>query len=102
MPISVPSTRCTGIVSPKSRATTIGFLLIVSLIGNGIGPLFTGMMSDFFMNAEIAAAGLTDIAANFNPRLCARSDAIGVNGPELCGAYAGLGFATPWQRRRVS
>ena len=80
----------TGIVSPKSRATTISvLLLIVSLIGNGIGPLFTGVMSDFFMNAEIAGAGLTELAADFNPRLCATDpDAIGANGPELCQAYA--------------
>ena len=46
-------------------------------------------MSDFFMNAEIAGAGLTELAADFNPRLCATDPAsIGVNGPELCQAYA--------------
>ncbi|WP_300376862.1 MFS transporter [Henriciella sp.] len=80
----------TGIVSPQSRATTISvLLLIVSLIGNGIGPLFVGTMSDFFMNREIAQAGLSAFAADFNPRLCSTDPAsIGPNGPELCRAYA--------------
>lgn len=80
----------TGIVSPKSRATTIAvLLLIVSLIGNGIGPLFVGLMSDFFMSGQIAAAGLSDMAAAFNPRLCGTDPAaLGENGPALCQAYA--------------
>ncbi|WP_084399762.1 spinster family MFS transporter [Henriciella aquimarina] len=80
----------TAIVSPQSRATTISvLLLIVSLIGNGIGPLFVGTLSDFFMGHEIAKAGLSELAAGFNPRLCGTDPAaIGANGPELCQAYA--------------
>jgi MFS family permease len=80
----------TGIVSPKSRATTISvLLLIVSLIGNGIGPLFVGWMSDVFMSMEIAAAGLTEQAADFNPRLCSADPAqLGDSGAGLCQAYA--------------
>ena len=38
-----------GVVSHRSRATAIAVLLIlVSLIGNGIGPYFVGFMSDVF------------------------------------------------------
>ena len=43
-----------GVVSNRSRATAIAVLLIlVSLIGNGIGPYFVGFMSDFFMQQEL-------------------------------------------------
>ena len=43
-----------GVVSNRSRATAIAVLLIlVSLIGNGIGPYFVGFMSDFFMQHEL-------------------------------------------------
>ncbi|MEH6744325.1 spinster family MFS transporter [Hyphomonas sp.] len=80
----------TAIVSPQSRATTIAvLLLIVSLIGNGIGPLFVGAMSDFFMSEEISKAGLSAFADSFNPRLCGTDPAaLGAEGPELCRAYA--------------
>lgn len=62
----------TSIVSPRARATSVAVLLLmVSLIGNGIGPLFVGAMSDFFMASQIEAAGLTEFAANFNTRECA-------------------------------
>ena len=64
-------------------------LLIVSLIGNGIGPLFVGAMSDFFMSEEISKAGLSAFADSFNPRLCGTDPAaLGAEGPELCRAYA--------------
>lgn len=80
----------TAIVSPGSRATTISvMLLIISLIGNGIGPLFVGAMSDFFMSGQLAQAGLTDAVAEFNPRLCGTDPAaLGENGPAFCQAYA--------------
>ena len=80
----------TAIVSPQSRTTTIAvLLLIVSLIGNGIGPLFVGAMSDFFMGQEIGKAGLSAFADAFNPRLCGTDPAaLGAEGPELCRAYA--------------
>ena len=46
-------------------------------------------MSDFFMSGQIAAAGLADAAADFNPRLCGTDPAsLGENGPALCQAYA--------------
>ena len=80
----------TSIVSPRSRATTVAMLLlIVSLIGNGIGPLFTGAMSDFFMAREIGLAGLSSMADAFNPPMSASQMAeLGETGPALCKAYA--------------
>ncbi|MAI91675.1 MFS transporter [Ponticaulis sp.] len=80
----------TAIVSPKARATSVAVLLfMVSLIGNGIGPLFVGMMSDFFMATKISAAGLTEFARTFDPRTC--SGAVfeaGTNELAYCTAYA--------------
>ena len=44
-----------GVVSARSRATAIAVLLIlVSVIGNGIGPYFVGYMSDLFMGLQLA------------------------------------------------
>lgn len=48
-----------GVVSSKSRATAIAILLIVvSIIGNGVGPYFVGFFSDFFTNGAIASQGM--------------------------------------------
>ena len=61
-----------GVVSNRSRATAIAILLIlVSLIGNGIGPYFVGFMSDFFMNMQLAA---TPFADQLTPALCQARD----------------------------
>jgi MFS family permease len=47
-----------GVVSPQARASSIAILLvIVSLIGNGIGPPFVGAMSDMLMNGQLASLG---------------------------------------------
>jgi MFS family permease len=47
-----------GVVSPRSRASAIAImLLLIALIGNGLGPLFTGLMSDMFMGIELNTAG---------------------------------------------
>ena len=63
-----------GVVSPRSRATAIAVLLIlVSLIGNGIGPYFVGFMSDFFMNSELAASAF---ANELTPSLCLATDSV--------------------------
>jgi ABC-type phosphate/phosphonate transport system permease subunit len=80
----------TSIVSPRSRATTVSvMLLIISLIGNGIGPLFTGMMSSAFMGGIVKKAGLEAEFAEFNPGFCAgRLAELGESGPALCSAYA--------------
>lgn len=45
-----------GVVSTRSRASAIAILLLtVALIGNGLGPLIVGWMSDAFMAAQLAA-----------------------------------------------
>ncbi len=62
-----------SVVSNRSRATAIAVLLIlVSLIGNGIGPYFVGFMSDFFMQRELAAA---EPLQGIEPALCLMRDA---------------------------
>ncbi|MEZ5953172.1 MAG: MFS transporter [Hyphomonas sp.] len=80
----------TAIVSPRSRATTISvLLLVVALIGNGIGPLFTGWMSKHFMISSLTKQGLADQFATFEPKLCGANVAqLGDAGPALCSAYA--------------
>lgn len=80
----------TAIVSPRSRATTVSvLLLIVSLIGNGLGPMFTGMMSSAFMGGIIRKNGLEEAFTTFNPGFCAsRMAELGDLGPALCSAYA--------------
>ena len=45
-----------SVVSNRSRATAIAVLLImVSIIGNGVGPYFVGFFSDLFMNMQLPA-----------------------------------------------
>lgn len=45
-----------GVVSSRSRATAVAVLLIlVSIIGNGIGPYFVGFFSDLFMSMNLHA-----------------------------------------------
>ncbi len=61
-----------GVVSNRSRATAIAVLLIlVSLIGNGIGPYFVGFMSDFFMQQELLKL---DPSTVLSPELCKSAD----------------------------
>lgn len=49
-----------GVVSARSRATAIAILLIiVSIIGNGIGPQFVGIMSDVFTGMSLSGEGLS-------------------------------------------
>ena len=58
--------------STQSRATAIAILLIlVSLIGNGIGPYFVGFMSDLFMNMQLASS---DFAGQLTPAMCMAKD----------------------------
>ena len=61
-----------GVVSNRSRATAIAILLIlVSLIGNGIGPYFVGFMSDLFMNMQLASSEFSD---QLTPVMCLAKD----------------------------
>jgi MFS family permease len=48
-----------GVVTTRSRASAIAILLLlIALIGNGLGPQIVGWLSDMFMNAELARAGM--------------------------------------------
>ncbi len=61
-----------GVVSNRSRATAIAVLLIlVSLIGNGIGPYFVGFMSDLFMSMALANS---EFASELTPAVCLAKD----------------------------
>lgn len=57
-----------SVVSARSRATAIATLLIlVSLIGNGVGPYFVGFMSDWLMNIQLAGS---EFGGSLTPALC--------------------------------
>ena len=72
-----------GVVSSRSRATAIAVLLIlVSLIGNGIGPYFVGFMSDLFMGRSLSAAG--DLGAGLTPAICKAGEGLSEAQAVLC------------------
>ena len=61
-----------GVVSNRSRATAIAILLIlVSLIGNGIGPYFVGFMSDLLMQLQLSGSEFHD---QLTPARCLAKD----------------------------
>jgi hypothetical protein len=63
-----------GVVSARSRATAIATLLIlVSIIGNGIGPYFVGFMSDLFMGLQLADSAF---AGQLTPAICGSNDSV--------------------------
>lgn len=50
-------TICQGVASARSRATAVAIMLfVVNLIGYGLGPLGVGLMSDVFMQGNLAAS----------------------------------------------
>lgn len=50
-------TICQGVVDARSRATAVAIMLfVVNLIGYGLGPLFVGMLSDYFASAHLAGS----------------------------------------------
>lgn len=54
-----------GVVSQRSRASAIAILLfIIALIGNGLGPLIVGLLSDMFMSMQIQAQGAAETLTN--------------------------------------
>lgn len=54
-----------GVVSTRSRASAIAILLlIVALIGNGLGPMIVGWLSDMFMNMQLEEHGMAGILTN--------------------------------------
>ena len=69
-----------GVVSNRSRATAIAVLLIlVSLIGNGIGPYFVGFMSDFFMQQQLFAL---DPLTTLTPEICKTAEYVQTSSAE--------------------
>ncbi len=79
-----------GVVSSRSRATAIAILLIiVSIIGNGIGPYFVGFFSDFFMTSQLSSADGLTVA------MCNAKDGLNTGQLDLCGqaSSAGLKYA---------
>ncbi len=75
-----------GVVSARSRATAIAILLIiVSIIGNGIGPQFVGIMSDVFTGANLSGEGLS-------ASICAANEGLSAEQLASCaeGRSAGL------------
>ena len=82
-----------GVVSTRSRASAIAILLlIVALIGNGLGPLIVGWLSDMFMHMQIAQHGMDGILTN---EMCRSKDLL-ANMPEaqktICTAAYGEGL----------
>ncbi len=66
-----------GVVSQRSRATAIAILLfIIALIGNGLGPLIVGLLSDMFMSMQIQAQGAADVLTN---EICRARDLSGLS-----------------------
>jgi len=75
-----------GVVSNRSRATAIAILLIlVSIIGNGIGPYFVGFFSDFFANQSLSG---TDMTA----ALCQAKDALTADQAATCATASSQGL----------
>ena len=54
-----------AVVSTRSRASAIAVLiLVIALIGNGLGPLIVGWLSDMFMSMQIDAQGMKGVLTN--------------------------------------
>ncbi len=79
-----------GVVSQRSRASAIAILLLlVALIGNGIGPLLVGWLSDTFMNMEMAKANAGDLLTAELCRNVAEVAKLATEQQVICrGAYA--------------
>lgn len=88
-----------GVVGQRSRASAVAILLLlIALIGNGIGPLFVGWLSDTFMNMELVKA---NAAASLTADLCRNARAVAqlaVDQQVVCrGAYGeGLKLSMMW------
>lgn len=80
----------TGVVTSRSRATAVAILLImVSIIGNGIGPYFVGFFSDFFTNEHIASL---DLGETLNVEACKASATLSASDRTACGVSRAIGL----------
>ncbi len=63
-----------GVVSTRSRASAIAILLLViALIGNGLGPMIVGWLSDMFMSMQLTAHGMDGVLTN---EMCRTKDVV--------------------------
>ena len=85
--LSAQYTIGSGVVSPAKRATAISILLVlVSLIGNGIGPLFVGILSDFYMGIQLAGSANPELV----PSVCRNPLGLSEADTAICSTvYAG-------------
>ncbi len=82
-----------GVVSAKSRASAIAILLlIIALIGNGIGPLLTGALSDMFMSMDLRAGAFSDVLTSTLCRDAAQVAGLPADQQAACGAAYGSGL----------
>lgn len=82
-----------GVVSQRGRASAVAILLlIIALIGNGIGPLLTGALSDMFMGMELKSGGFGGV---LTIELCRNPAEVATLAPDLqtaCSAAYGNGL----------
>jgi len=77
-----------GVVTSRSRATAVAVLLIlVSIIGNGIGPYFVGFFSDFFMSGA-----LTELGSDVTIGACKAGEGLSETAKGICGTASGEGL----------
>lgn len=77
-----------NVVTSRSRATAVAVLLIlVSIIGNGVGPLFVGFFSDFFMTGA-----LSDLAPEISLAACKAGEGLDATAIDICTTASGEGL----------
>ena len=82
-----------GVVSARGRASAIAILLlIIALIGNGIGPVLTGALSDMFMSMELRTSAFADVLTSTMCRDAAQVAALPADQQAVCGLAYGNGL----------
>lgn len=78
-----------GVVSSRSRATAIAILLIiVSIIGNGVGPQFVGIVSDMFTGANLNGSAFPELTK----AMCAAKDGLSADQLTVCAKATSTGL----------
>jgi MFS family permease len=82
-----------GVVSQRGRASAIAILLLlIALIGNGIGPLLTGAMSDMFMGMELRGSAFSDVLTTDICRSATEVAKLPADQQAVCGLAYGNGL----------
>lgn len=82
-----------GVVSQRSRASAIAILLlIIALIGNGIGPLLTGALSDMFMGMDLRNSNFSGVLSTELCRNAAEVAKLPADQQSVCGLAYGNGL----------